>query len=240
MSKTIIGKKGLEAAINALNSKNWLNYEHLLFLKNTDIETVLNTFRVNNVFYHKNCFAKVVVTRPRSSNLLEQKNCLTDGIVLHAIGFIKSKYANTGNCIFLHDLMHELVITSMSELLLCNKLKSSPLMDDYIVSYGAPSFVLHHQKLRNMVLRSHEPVIAQIRSDMYNNNKRLFDGNFSTCPTSPPSLKELLKSILRRDDATVCCIADIVHFNHKQSNVKQVYIMHFFSNHAFGVLCSIT
>ena len=223
-----------------MKSKNWLNYEHLLFLKNIDIETVLNTFRVNNVFYHKNCFAKVVVTRPRSSNLLEQKNCLTDGIVLHAIGFVKSKYANTGNCIFLHDLIHKLVITSMSELLLCNKLKSSPLMDDYIVSNGAPSFVLHHQKLRNMVLRSHEPVIAQIRSDMYNNNKRLFDGNFSTCPTSPPSLKELLKSILRRDDATVCCIADIVHFNHKQSNVKKVYIMHFFSNHAFGVLRSIT
>ena len=57
-------------------------------------------------------------------------------------------------------------------------------MDDYIVSCGAPSFVLHHQKLRNMVLRSHEPDIAQIRSDMYNNNKRLFDGNFSTCPKS--------------------------------------------------------
>ena len=97
-----------------MNSKNWLNYEHLLFLKNIDIEIVLDTFRVNNVFYHKNCFPKVIVTTPRSSNLLEQKDCLTDGIVLHAIGFIK-KNANAINCIFLYDLMHELVITSMSD-----------------------------------------------------------------------------------------------------------------------------
>ena len=158
-SKTIIGKKGPEATINALNSKNWLNYEHLLFLKNIDIEIVLDTFHVNNFFYHKNCFPKVIITRPRSSNLLEQNDCLTDGIVLHAIGFI-TKNANTSNCIFLHDLMHELVITSMSELVLCNNLKSLPLMDDYIVSYDAPhlfcitkSCEIWYSEATNQILR---------------------------------------------------------------------------------------